>query len=51
MNSSPTYFQHLIDFVLKGIKQTYVYREYVVISIQNHEQNVAKLKELSKGII
>ena len=46
MNSSPAYFQRLLDCVLKGIERTYVYIDDVVISVQNHEQNLAKLKEV-----
>ena len=44
--SSLAYFQWLLDFVLKGINHTYVYIDDVVISVQNSEQNLAKLKEV-----
>ena len=46
MNSSPAYFQRLLDFVLKGITRTYVYIDDVVISVRTHEQNLTKLKEV-----
>ena len=46
MNSSPAYFQRLLDYVLKGIARTYVYIDDVVISVKTHEQNLAKLKEV-----
>ena len=48
MNSSPAYFQLLLDFVLKGIERTYVYIDDIVISVKTHKQNLTKLKEVFK---
>ena len=44
MNSSPAYFQRLLDFVLEGIKRTYVYIDDVVVSVNSHEQNLDTLR-------
>ena len=43
LNSSPAYFQRLLDFVLKGIKRCYVYIDDVVISVYSHEENIQTL--------
>ena len=48
MNSSPAYFQRLLDFVLKCISRPYVYIDDVVISVKTHKQNLSKLKEVLK---
>ena len=48
MNSSPAYFQRLLDFVLQGIVRVYVYIDDVVISVNSHEQNLEKLEEVFK---
>ena len=48
MNSSPAYFQRLLDFVLQGIAPVYVYIDDVVISVKSHEQNLEKLEEVFK---
>ena len=48
MNSSPAYFQRLLDFVLQGIAQVYVYIDDVVFSVNSHEQNLQKLEEVFK---
>ena len=44
MNSSPAYFQRLLDFVLQGIARVYVYIDDVVISVNSHEQNLKPSK-------
>ena len=48
MNSSPAYFQRLLDFVLQGIDRVYVYIDDVVVSVNSHEQNLHKLEEVFK---
>ena len=48
MNSSPAYFQRLLDFVLQGIDRVYVYIDDVVISVNSHSQNLQKLEEVFK---
>ena len=40
LNSSPTYFQHLL--VLQGIARVYMYIDDVVISVKSHEENIKK---------
>ena len=46
MNSSPAYFQRLLDFVLTNIQRTYVYIDDVVVSVQSHEENLATLRQV-----
>ena len=46
MNSSPSYFQRLLDFVLQGINRVYVYIDGVVVSVKTHEENLEKLNHL-----
>ena len=46
MNSSPAYFQRLLDFVLQGISRVYVYIDDVVVSVNSHEENLARLKQI-----
>ena len=46
MNSSPAYFQRLIDFVLRDIRCVYVYIDDIVISVQSHEEILVKLTEV-----
>ena len=46
MNSSPAYFQHLLDFVLQGIDRVYVYIDDVVVSVKSHEDNLNKLQHV-----
>ena len=43
LNSSPAYFQRLLDFVLGNIPRVYVYIDDVVISVSSHEGNLANL--------
>ena len=43
LNSSPAYFQRMLDFVLQGIDCVYVYKDDVVISVFSHEENRQKL--------
>ena len=43
LNSSPAYFQRLLDFVLCNLPRVYVYIDDVVISVASHEENLAKL--------
>ena len=45
LNSSPAYFQQLLDFVLASISRVYVYIDDVVILVNSHEENLAKLSE------
>ena len=42
MNSSPAYFQRLLDFVLQGIDRVYVYIDSVVVSVKSYEDNSNK---------
>ena len=37
LNSSPAYFQRLLDFVQSGITRVYIYIEDVVISVRTHD--------------
>ena len=46
LNSSPAYFQRLLDFVLKEIDRCYVYIDDVVISVHSHEQSLATLEKV-----
>ena len=46
LNSSPAYFQRLLDFVLKQIDRCYVYIDDVVISAHSHEQSLATLEKV-----
>ena len=46
LNSSPAYFQRLLDFVLKQIDRCYVYVDDVVISAHSHEQSLATLEKV-----
>ena len=46
LNSSPAYFQRLLDFVLANISRVYVYIDDVVVSVNPHEENLAKLSEV-----
>ena len=46
LNSSPAYFQRLLDYVLKGIARCYVYIDDVVISTRNHEENLKTLENV-----
>ena len=48
MNSSQAYFQQLLDFVLQGIDRVYVYIDDVVVSVNGHEKNLQKLKDVFK---
>ena len=45
INSSPAFFQRLLDFITQGIKNVYVYMDDVIISTQTHEKNLLALKE------
>ena len=46
LNSSPAYFQRLLDFVLKQIDRCYVYIDDVVISAHSHEQSLVTLEKV-----
>ena len=46
LNSSPAYFQRLLDFVVNGIKGCYVYIDDVVISAKDHEENLTILHQV-----
>ena len=46
LNSSPAYFQRLLDFVLKGIKRCYVYIDDIVVSVNSHEENLETLTQV-----
>ena len=46
LNSSPAYFQRLLDYVLQGISRVYVYIDDVVISVTSHQENLQKLSEV-----
>ena len=46
LNSSPAYFQRLLDFVLGGISRVYVYIDDVVVSVSSHEENLNKLSQV-----
>ena len=46
LNSSPAYFQRMLDHVLKNIARVYVYIDDVVISVHSHEENLTKLNEV-----
>ena len=45
MNSSPAYFQRLLDFLM-NIQRTYVYINDVVISVKTHDDNVSTLRQV-----
>ena len=46
LNSSPAYFQRLLDHVLQGISRVYVYIDDVVVSVTSHQENLQKLSEV-----
>ena len=46
LNSSPAYFQRLLDYVLKQIDRCYVYIDDVVISAHSHEQSLDTLEKV-----
>jgi hypothetical protein len=46
LNSSPAYFQRMLDYVLQGIDRVYVYIDDVVVSVNSHEESLSKLKEV-----
>ena len=46
LNSSPAYFQRLLDYVLNGIARVYVYIDDVVISVKTHDENLQNLSEV-----
>ena len=46
LNSSPAYFQRLLDHVLQNIARVYVYIDDVVVSVHSHEDNLKKLAEV-----
>ena len=46
LNSSPAYFQRLLDYVLNGTGRVYVYIDDVVISVKMHDENLQKLSEV-----
>jgi len=46
LNSSPAYFQRLLDFVLKGISRCYVYIDDIVISVNTHDENLNTLEKV-----
>ena len=46
LNSSPAYFQRLLDFVLGGISRVYVYIDDVIVSVSSHEENLNKLSQV-----
>ena len=49
LNSSPAYFQRLLDFVLKEIDRCYVYIDDVVISAHSHEGSLQTLQQVFSG--
>ena len=44
LNSSPAYFQRLLDHVLSNISRVYVYIDDIVISVNSHEENLERLE-------
>ncbi|MEL6358502.1 MAG: reverse transcriptase family protein, partial [Bacteroidota bacterium] len=46
LNSSPAYFQRLLDYVLQGINRVYVFIDDIVISVNSHDENILKLREV-----
>ena len=46
LNSSPAYFQRLLNFVLKHIDRCYVYTDDVVISAHPHQESLQTLKKV-----
>ena len=46
LNSSPAYFQRLLDYVLKQIDRCYVYIDDVVISAHSHDQSLFTLEKV-----
>ena len=48
INSSPAYFQRLLDYITRGLDNIYVYMDDVIISTQTHSENLASLEKLLK---
>ena len=46
LNSSPAYFQRLLDYILKQIDRCYIYIDDVVISGHSHEQSLETLEKV-----
>ena len=46
LNSSPAYFQRLLDFVLNGIDRVYVYIDDVVVSVRSHSEMLLALEKV-----
>ena len=44
LNSSPAYFQRLLDHVLRDIPRVYIYIDDIVISVNSHEENLKRLE-------
>ena len=44
LNSSPAYFQRLLDHVLRNIPRVYVYIDDIVISVRSHDENLERLE-------
>ena len=48
INSSPAFFQRLLDYITLGLKHVYVYMDDVIISTATHRENLLALKETLK---
>ena len=48
LNSSPAFFQRLLDHVTMGLKNTYVYMDDVIIATQTYAENLKELEETLK---
>ena len=48
LNSSPAFFQRLLDHVTMGLKSTYVYMDDVIIATQTYAENLKELEETLK---
>jgi hypothetical protein len=44
INSSPSYFQSMMEYVLRNIKGVYVYLDDIIIATDNYEENLSILK-------
>ena len=49
LNSSPAFFQQMLDYVLQGIDRVYVYIDDILVSVNSHEESLAKLTEVFLG--
>ena len=51
INSSPAFFQRLLDYITRGLKDVYVYMDDVIISSKSYEDNLLALEQTLKRFV